>query len=107
MPNVVYVHTDGTRQAVAVRAGESIMRGAVLNGIDGIVAECGGSCMCATCHVYVDEAYLAALPEMSETEAEMLDSTASPRKPNSRLSCQIEMTGALDGIVVHLPPTQV
>jgi 2Fe-2S ferredoxin len=107
MPTVTYVHPDGARQAVAVKAGETVMRGAVLNGIDGIVAECGGSCMCATCHVYVEEGYLAALPEISDTEEEMLDSTASPRKPNSRLSCQIEMTAALDGLVVHLPPTQV
>ena len=107
MPKVIYVHPDGARQEVEVASGQSVMRGAVLSGIDEIVAECGGSCMCATCHVYVDDAFMTALPEISDIEEEMLDSTASPRKPNSRLSCQIEMSPALDGLVVVLPESQV
>jgi 2Fe-2S ferredoxin len=107
MPDVTYVNADGSRQKVAVAVGNSVMRGAVLHGIDGIVAECGGSCMCATCHVYVEPTQLDLVGKPGATEDEMLDSTACERKPNSRLSCQIEMTAALDGLVVFLPESQV
>jgi 2Fe-2S ferredoxin len=82
------------------------MEGAVQNGVDGILAECGGSCMCATCHVYVDEAWLPRLNPIEEEEEEMLGSTAAKRKANSRLSCQIRVTAELDGLVVNLPPKQ-
>lgn len=82
------------------------MEGAVQNGIDGILAECGGSCMCATCHVYVEEACLVRLNPIEEEEEEMLGSTAAERKANSRLSCQIRVTAELDGLVVNLPPKQ-
>jgi 2Fe-2S ferredoxin len=107
MPNVTYVHTDGSEQIVDVPVGTSIMQAAISNGIDGIVAECGGSCMCATCHVYVDQARLDETPAMNPAEEEMLESTASERLPNSRLSCQLIMTPGLDGLVVHLPESQV
>ncbi|HLJ63278.1 MAG TPA: 2Fe-2S iron-sulfur cluster-binding protein, partial [Stellaceae bacterium] len=83
------------------------MQAAIANGIDGIVAECGGSAMCATCHVYVDEADLARLPKISQGEDEMLESTAAERRKNSRLSCQLVMTTGLDGLTVHLPETQI
>ena len=82
------------------------MEGAVQNGVQGILAECGGACMCATCHVYVDEAWLARLDPIEEEEQEMLGSTAAERKVNSRLSCQIRVTAELDGLVVNLPPKQ-
>jgi 2Fe-2S ferredoxin len=82
------------------------MQAAVTNGVDGIVGECGGSAMCATCHVYVDEAFLDRLEPMSELEDELLESTASPRLPNSRLGCQISLTNALDGLVVKVPDRQ-
>ena len=82
------------------------MEGAVQNGIDGILAECGGSCMCATCHVYVEVDFLARLNPIEEAEEEMLGCTAAERKPNSRLSCQIHVTAELDGLVVNLPPKQ-
>jgi len=82
------------------------MEGAVQNGIDGILAECGGSCMCATCHVYVEEEFLARLNPIEEAEEEMLGCTAAQRKANSRLSCQIHVTAELDGLVVNLPPKQ-
>jgi 2Fe-2S ferredoxin len=75
------------------------MEAAVDNGIDGILAECGGACACATCHAYIDEAWLARLPEMDDMEDAMLDSALERRK-NSRLSCQIEITDELDGLVV-------
>ena len=79
---------------------------AVMNDIDGIVAECGGSRMCATCHVYVDEAFLDRLPEMTADEDEMLNAAASERKPNSRLSCQIVLSAEIDGLVVRIPDRQ-
>ena len=107
MPKVTYRHHDGSEETVEVRAGTSLMLGALTNGVDGIEAECGGSCMCATCHVYVDEAWLDKLPKVQILEDEMLDDTAAERKPNSRLSCQIEMSDSLDGIVVELPETQI
>jgi len=107
VPTVRYIHPDGTEQDAEVPAGTSVMLGAVDNDIDGIVAECGGSLMCATCHVYVDEAFADRLPAMSPDEDEMLEATASERLPTSRLSCQIAMTGELDGLVVRLPELQL
>ena len=107
MPNIVFVHPDGAREELEIDEGTSVMQGATSQGIDGIVAECGGNCMCATCHVYVEPSQLALLPAMSEEEDALLDATASDRKPNSRLSCQIKVTQALDGLVVNLPERQV
>ena len=107
MPLITYVHTDGTREAIDVPLGTSVMRAAILNGIDGIVAECGGEMMCATCHVYVEEDQLSRTPTQSDDEKAMLEFTASERRPNSRLSCQLVVTPELDGLVVHLPETQV
>ena len=83
MPQVTYVSHDGKSTTLDVPVGTSVMQAAALNGIDGIVAECGGSCMCATCHVYVREEYLPKLPEMELGEDAMLDGTASPRRSNS------------------------
>jgi 2Fe-2S ferredoxin len=85
----------------------SVMQAAITRGVDGIVAECGGSLMCATCHVYVEDEHLAATPEMSADEDEMLDFTASERGRSSRLSCQLVMGPQLDGLVVYLPDEQV
>jgi 2Fe-2S ferredoxin len=82
------------------------MQAALTHNIDGIVGECGGSAMCATCHVYVDESFLDKLELMSEVEDELLESTASPRLPNSRLGCQISLVDALDGLVVKVPERQ-
>ena len=105
MPQVTYISHDGNAIEVDVPAGTSVMQGAVDNMIDGIVAECGGSCSCATCHCYVDEAWLGKLPAASGMEKDMLECVLEPR-PNSRLSCQLEMTEALDGLVVRLPESQ-
>lgn len=107
MPNITYVHPDGTRETLEIVSGKTVMLGAVSHGIDGIVAECGGSAMCATCHVYVEPDQLALLPPMSDDEDALLDSTAAERRPNSRLSCQITVVPALDGLVVHMPERQV
>lgn len=105
--NVTYISHSGAVSRADVSVGESVMEGAIKNNIDGIVAECGGACQCGTCHVFVEPEFLSRLKPMDECENEMLDTTASPRQPNSRLGCQIEVTKALDGLVVHTPPSQV
>jgi 2Fe-2S ferredoxin len=97
---------DGTPHRVPGRTGKSLMQAAVAAGIAGIAADCGGSLTCATCHVFVDEAWRARLPPMSADEDAMLAMTATPRAPGSRLSCQITLGAALDGLRVTLPPTQ-
>ncbi|MGH7046029.1 MAG: 2Fe-2S iron-sulfur cluster-binding protein [Stellaceae bacterium] len=107
MPSITYVHADGSRQVIDVPIGTSVMRGAILNNIEGIVAECGGEMMCATCHVYVEEPYLDRTPVQSDDEKAMLEFTASERRPNSRLSCQLVVNAEMDGLVVHLPETQL
>ena len=101
MPTVVFRQEDGTAaKAVQAEAGASLMLAAVLNYVDGILAECGGSASCGTCHVYVDEDRLGLLPPLDELEDATLDGTAKDRRPNSRLSCQITVTEALDGLSV-------
>ena len=105
MPLVTYVNHDGSSFEVEVPSGTSVMQAAVDNMIDGIVAECGGSCSCATCHCYVDEAWLAKLPPPSGMEKDMLECVLEPR-PNSRLSCQLVVNDALDGLVIGLPESQ-
>ena len=105
MPQVTYIEHDGTEHRVEVEEGLSVMRGAVDNGVPGIDADCGGQCACATCHVFVNEAWLERTGSKGEQEESML-SFAATEQPNSRLSCQIEMTAALDGLVVRLPEAQ-
>ena len=107
MPTIIFKNSQGEEQRVDAKTGASVMQTAMANDIDGIVAECGGSAMCATCHVYVDEAYIDQLEPISEIEEEMLDSAASERMSTSRLSCQIRLDESLDGLGVHLPVTQV
>ncbi|MGE3993886.1 2Fe-2S iron-sulfur cluster-binding protein [Pseudorhodoplanes sp.] len=106
MPAVTFTYPDGTQKVVDIPKGQSVMKGALANGIKGIVAECGGTAMCGTCHVYVDECYLDKLPPVSVDENAMLDATSSPREPNSRLSCQIAMSDALAGLRVRIPESQ-
>ncbi|MCY4360835.1 MAG: 2Fe-2S iron-sulfur cluster-binding protein [Gammaproteobacteria bacterium] len=105
MPKVTYIAFDGDETTVDAKEGMSVMQSAVNNGVDGIVAECGGACSCATCHVYVDEAWFEKLPEAQTMEKEMLDFVMSPQ-PTSRLSCQIKVTAELDGLVVNTPESQ-
>ena len=97
---------DGSRHDVAGRVGDSLMRAAVAAGVEGIAADCGGTLSCATCHVYVDPAWAARLPPPSRDEDAMLEMTAAPRRPTSRLSCQIVLDDALDGLTAGLPDTQ-
>jgi len=104
--SITYISNAGETRRIDVPVDDSVMEGAIKNGVEGIVAECGGACMCATCHVYVDPAWLDQLKPIEDDENAMLDSTASERKPNSRLSCQIRVTKPLDGLIVRTPPTQ-
>ena len=106
MPKVTYVLVDGTRRDIDAAVGASIMQTAIAHNVKGIDAECGGCLSCATCHVYVDEAWFAKLPAPEEDEADMLGFVAAERKPTSRLSCQLTLSDALDGIIVLLPPIQ-
>lgn len=105
MPQITYVDAGGQERTVEVRAGTTVMDGAIRNNIPGIVAECGGACSCATCHVYVDEQWSAATGIASSTERSMLDFANEPR-PNSRLSCQITVTEQLHGLRVVTPENQ-
>ncbi len=106
MPTITFIHPDGRREDLDIAEGMSIMQGATLHGISGIVAECGGSAMCATCHIYVAPGDMHRLPPMSSDEDALLDGTACERLENSRLSCQIEVTPLLDGVIVRLPEAQ-
>ena len=105
MPKITYIEQSGKERTVEVPVGWSVMEGAVKNRVPGIDADCGGACACATCHVYVDAAWLAKLPPRQEMEEQMLD-FAQDVKPNSRLSCQIKVSAALDGLRVQTPRTQ-
>lgn len=106
MPVVTFIYPDGTEKDVDIPIGQSAMKGAISNGVKGIIAECGGSAMCGTCHVYVDGANLDRLPPVSLDEDAMLDATASPRQHNSRLSCQFSVNESLAGLTLKIPETQ-
>lgn len=105
MALVKYIEHDGTEHEVHVENGVTVMQGAVDNMINGIVAECGGACSCATCHCYVDETWFDKVGSVAETEEFMLECVVAPQG-NSRLSCQIAVNDELDGLVVHLPESQ-
>ena len=105
MAKITYIEHDGTEHAVEVKTGLSVMEGAVKNNIPGIDADCGGACACATCHVYVDEAWTGKTGTASVMEESMLD-FANNLQPNSRLSCQILVSDALDGLIVRMPEDQ-
>jgi 2Fe-2S ferredoxin len=107
MPKITYVEYSGREHRVEVPLGRSVMHGAVDNSIPGIDADCGGECACATCHVYVDQSWLAATgaPVPGSQEASML-SFAALARPNSRLSCQIKVSEALNGLIVRMPEGQ-
>ena len=102
MAKITYKHPNGTETVVDVPEANTVMRGAKINNIGGIEAQCGGSAQCGTCHVYIDGDNTLPLPEMHESEDEVLYGTASPRQDTSRLSCQIRLTPRTDGLVVRL-----
>jgi 2Fe-2S ferredoxin len=105
MAKITYIEFGGDEHVVDVRNGLSVMEGAIKNNVPGIDADCGGACACATCHVYVDEAWREKTGSASAMEESMLD-FAQNVEPNSRLSCQIRVTDALDGLIVRLPEDQ-
>ena len=105
MPKITYIDPSGKERVVEVPVGWTVMEGAVKNRLPGIAADCGGACACATCHVYVDPEWLPKLPKRQDMEEQMLD-FAIELKPNSRLSCQIKVTPALDGLIVRTPKSQ-
>lgn len=106
MVQITFVQPDGSRTTIDANEGASVMEAAVSNGIDGIFAECGGAMMCATCHCYVDDEWRDKTGDRADGEDIMLECAAAELRETSRLSCQIRLTGALDGLVVHLPDEQ-
>lgn len=105
MVKITFVDAAGQARTVDADEGSTVMEAAIRNDIPGIDAECGGACSCATCHVYVDEAFLDKLPKAEPMEEDMLDFAFDVRT-NSRLSCQIKITAAIDGLVVTTPEEQ-
>lgn len=106
MPKVMFISSTGETQTVEVEDGLSVMRAAVLNSVDGVIGQCGGQAMCATCHVYVDEID-GSLPEMSEVEGEMLFCAAAERRDESRLGCQLTAGRDFASLSVRIPECQV
>lgn len=107
MPTIIFEQPDGAVTEVEVDEGGNIMRAAVSNGISGIIGECGGQAMCATCHVYVDPQAASGLPPVGEDEDEMLDCAAAERTEFSRLGCQVKLGGAVQRLRVNVPSDQV
>jgi 2Fe-2S ferredoxin len=105
MPKITFIEHDGTERTVEADAGRSVMQAATDHLVPGILADCGGNCACATCHVYVDESWRARLTPPSKEEREMIDCALHVQE-NSRLSCQIPVTAELDGLVIRLPESQ-
>jgi len=106
LATIIYVQPDGREMPTQVRTGSSVMLGAIQASVPGIEAECGGALDCATCHVYVHPDWLARLSPLSDDEDALLDGVAAERRPESRLSCQLNVTDALDGLIVQLPDRQ-
>jgi ferredoxin, 2Fe-2S len=107
MLTITFIRPDNRSERIEADIGESAMLAATKHGLDGIVAECGGNAMCATCHVYVDDQWISRLATVGDEEDALLDGTASARQSNSRLSCQIKITPELDGLVLRLPERQI
>jgi 2Fe-2S ferredoxin len=106
LPKITYILPKGTARVIEVPLGKSVMQAAIDNRIEGILGECGGNCMCATCHVYVHPDFLSRIPAASNSEKAMLEITAAERRANSRLSCQIKAQENLDGLAIEIPARQ-
>ena len=106
MPRITFIQPDGAATAVDIANGLTVMEGAVENGIAGILAECGGSCSCSTCHCYVAQSWTGALPPPQDDESGLIEFAWEPRD-SSRLTCQLRVTDALDGLVLHVPAQQL
>ncbi len=107
MAKITYIEFGGKRHEVEVAAGLTVMEGARDNGIPGIEADCGGACACSTCHVYVDAAWVDKIPPKDPMEEDMLDFAWNPDPVTSRLTCQMKVTPAMDGLIVHMPEKQI
>ena len=107
MVKITYIEFNGTEHIVDVETGMTVMEGAWDNNIPGIEADCGGACACSTCHVYVDASWVKKIPEKEDMEEDMLDFAYSPDENLSRLTCQIEVTDELDGLIVRMPEKQI
>lgn len=107
MAKITYVEFNGTKHVVDVANGLTVMEGARDNGIAGIEADCGGACACSTCHVYVDPDWVGRLPAPDAMEKDMLEFAWKPDAARSRLTCQLKVSDALDGLVVHMPERQI
>jgi 2Fe-2S ferredoxin len=107
MAKITYVEHNGTEHVVDVANGMTVMEGARDNNIPGIEADCGGACACSTCHVYVDPAWVDKVPAKDDMEEDMLDFAYEPDPERSRLTCQIKVTDALDGLRVQMPEKQI
>jgi 2Fe-2S ferredoxin len=105
MPKIVFVQPHGVRREIEAPVGLTLMEVARQNNVSGVIARCGGACACATCHVYIDTAWVSRLEPPEEMEQGMLESAWEPRA-NSRLSCQVLIAAALDGLVVTVPEHQ-
>jgi 2Fe-2S ferredoxin len=103
---ITYLEPSGSEVKIDAEDGWTVMQAAMSNGIEGIVAECGGSCVCATCHVYVDPKWVDQIPPPSDDELELLEEVKAERKSNSRLSCQIRIENKLAGLVITVPERQ-
>ncbi|GAA6194284.1 2Fe-2S ferredoxin [Phaeobacter gallaeciensis] len=107
MVKITYIEFDGASHTVDVAMGASVMEGARDNNIPGIEADCGGACACSTCHVYVDPSWFEKMPPMDEMEQDMLDFAHEPNPQRSRLTCQIKVSNALEGLIVQMPEKQI
>ena len=106
MPNITFIQPDGNKKTVTVSAGTTLMRAAKDHGVPGILGDCGGECACSTCHVYIDEAWFGKLAPARDNESIMFGFLEEPGA-TSRLSCQIRVTDAMDGLTVRVPATQL
>jgi len=106
MTRILFIQPDGRQQTVEATPGQSVMQAAIGAMVPGIVADCGGACSCATCHGYVDEAWVDRVPPPSPDEAEMIDAGCLHTQPNSRLTCQIKVAPEHEGLVIRIPPSQ-
>ena len=105
MARITFIESGGTAHTVEVESGNNLMQGAVFNNIQGIEAECGGACVCATCHIHIDESWANKLPPAEEVEMLTLEETENPNR-YSRLACQIKVDDSLEGLTVHIPENQ-
>ena len=107
MAQIKFIQHSGRFEIVDLQVGENLMKGAMANGVEGFLGQCGGSCSCATCHCYVDEARLGDLPEPAELELDMLEFVCAERRKGSRLACQMVVSARIDGLTLTLPLSQI